>query len=116
MRPSLYPRPARSMILPCVILLTGLLVSGCGTVIVRGAIKFPVSATGFVSNVHFTFVSDGEGGQTSARVVTLRSPGSAQELTFCGSQVSQFPMNTVVSAKYTQGPHCSTLISVTFSH
>jgi len=104
------------MILTCVILLTALLGPGCGTVIVRGAINLPATASGFVSIVHFTFVSDGEGGQTSVTVVTLLSAGSAQELTFCGTQVSQFPMNTVVTVKYTQGPNCSTLISVTVSH
>jgi len=116
MNPSLYHRLAPKMFLAGVVSLTGMLVSGCGTVVVRGAINLPATSSGFVSIVHFTFVSDGEGGQTSVTVVTLLSAGRAQELTFCGSQVSQFPMNKVVTAKYTHGPNCSTLLSVTVAH
>ena len=111
MRPKGYRRFIE-MILCSTVLLT----SACGTVIVQGAINFPTSASGFVSIVHFTFVADGNGSQTSVTVVTLLSSGSAQELTFCGSHVSDFPMNTVVTAKYTQGAPCSKLISVTLSH
>ena len=98
------------------ILFSTVLLTSCGTVVVQGAINFPTTASGFVSIVHFTFVADGNGSQTSVTVVTLLSSGSAQELTFCGSHVSDFPMNTVVTAKYTQRTPCSTLISVTVSH
>lgn len=93
-----------------------LLTSSCGTVVVQGAINFPTTASGFVSIVHFTFVADGNGSQTSVTVVTLLSSGNAQELTFCGSHVSDFPMNTIVTAKFKQGAPCSTLISVAVSH
>jgi hypothetical protein len=66
-----------------------------------------------VSIVHLTFASDGNSSTITVTVVTLLQSGTAQDLTFCGSQVSQFPMNTLVTAKFTQGTTCSTLISVT---
>ncbi len=92
---------------------SSLLLSGCGAFVVRGAINpQPVVASGVVSVVHLTFVSDGNGSSVTVTAVTLLQPGSAQDLTFCGSQVTQFPMDTLVTAKFTPGPACSSLISV----
>jgi hypothetical protein len=99
------------------LVISSLLLSGCGVVVVRGALNVePVVASGVVSIVHLTFASDGNGSSITVTVVTLLQSGSAQDLTFCGSQVAQFPINTFVTAKFTQGPTCSTLISVATAH
>jgi hypothetical protein len=85
--------------------------------VVRGAINVnPTVASGFVSIVRFTFASDGNGSFTSVTVVTLLNSGSAQDLTFCGSQAAQFPINAFVTVKFSQGTSCSTLISVAGAH
>ena len=96
-----------------------LALAGCGgTVTVQGAINSGAPATkgvnntstasGTVSIVHLSFTSDSQ----QVTVVTLVQSGSAQTLTFCGSQVSQFPMNTFVSASFTAGTSCNALVSV----
>ncbi len=97
------------------LLVFSFLLSGCGkNTTIEGAIRpGTLAATGMVSIVHLTFVSDGNGGSTTVTVVTLLSSGSAQDLTFCGSQATQFPLNATVTARFTQGTTCSTLISVT---
>ena len=102
-----------------VLLLICLLLSGCGGF--SGSAFFDAGgagtlfASGTVSIVHLTFVSDGHGNSTTVTVVTLLQTSSAQELTFCGSHVSDFPMNAFVTANYTEGPTCSNLISVKVS-
>jgi hypothetical protein len=97
------------------LILLSLLLTGCGTVVVRGALNSDNSivASGMVSIVRLTFASDGNGGSITVTVVTLLQSGTAQTLTFCGSQVTQFPMDTFVTAKFTAGSTCSTLVSVT---
>jgi hypothetical protein len=100
------------------VVVSSLLLSACGgVVVVRGAINFePAIASGVVSIVHLTFVATPNGKSDTVTVVTLLQTGSAQDLTFCGSQVTQFPVNMFVTAKYTQGQPCSTLISVVATH
>jgi hypothetical protein len=96
------------------LVLFSLLLTGCGTVVVRGALNGdPVVAAGVVSIVHLTFSSDGKGNTITVTVVTLLQSGAAQTLTFCGSQVTQFPMDTFVTTKFTTGSTCATLITVT---
>lgn len=96
------------------LVLSCMLLSGCGAVWVGGVFNVhPFVVCGTVSIVHLTVASDGNGGSVTVTVVTLLQTGTAQTLTFCGSQVSQFPMDTLVTAKFTQGTTCSTLISVT---
>ena len=92
-----------------------LLLPGCGAVSVGGwsnpGGNSMSSATGTVSIVQLTWASD-HSGMISVTVVTLLRNGGAQDLTFCGSQTSQFPLNAYVTANYTPGTACSTLISV----
>lgn len=97
------------------LVLSSLLLAGCGTIMVRGALNGDntVVASGMVSIVHLTFASDGNGTSITVTVVTLVQSGTAQTLTFCGSQVSQFPMDAFVTTKFTSGQTCSTLLSVT---
>lgn len=107
------------------VVLACLILAGCGgTVTVQGAINSGVpatkggtttttSASGTVSIVHLSSTSDSQGSSTQVTVVTLVQQGGAQTITFCGSQVSQFPMNTFVSASFVAGNSCNTLVSVT---
>ena len=99
------------------LLVCSLLLSGCGAVIVNGTINSgAVTASGVVSIVRLTLASNGTGSSITVTVVTLVQSGTAQDLTFCGSQVNLFPMNTAVTTKFTQGSPCSTLISVSSLH
>ncbi len=99
------------------LLVGSLLLSGCGAVIVNGTINGDtVTASGLVSIVRLTVVSNGSGTSVTVTVVTLIQSGTAQDLTFCGSQVNMFPMNTQVTATFTQNSTCSTLISVSSTH
>jgi hypothetical protein len=96
------------------VVLSSLLLSGCGAVFVGGALNGnTVTASGTVSIVHLTFASDGNGGSVTITVVTLLQTDGAQTLTFCGSQVSQFPMQAFVTTSFTSGSTCSNLLTVT---
>ncbi len=100
------------------LVLISLTLAGCGgTVIVRGALNPGgiVSTSGTVSIVQLSFTSDGNGASIQVTIVTLLQTGSAQTLTFCGSQVSQFPMETFVKTAFTPGTPCATLVSVSAS-
>jgi hypothetical protein len=98
------------------LVLLSLVLAGCsGTVFVGGAINNGpiVVASGVVSIVRLTFASNGNGTSVTVTVVTLLQTSAAQTLTFCGSQVGQFPMNTFVTTQFTAGTTCSTLVTVT---
>lgn len=88
------------------------LASGCGYVAVFGAIN-PGGQTviGVVSIVQLQDMND----SSAVTVVTLVGGGNAHTLPFCGDQRSQFPLNRSVSAQYTAGPSCNTLLSVTLN-
>ena len=98
------------------LVLSSLLLSGCGAIVVRGALDNTLVASGTVSIVHLTFASDGNGTSITVTVVTLLQTGGAQTLTFCGSQVNQFPMDAFVTTKFTNGTTCSNLLTVTVIH
>jgi hypothetical protein len=100
------------------LVLASLLLSGCGAVFVGGTLNGGdvVVVSGTVSIVHLTFSSDGNGNSITITVVTLLQTGGAQTLNFCGSQVSQFPMDAFVTTKFTNGTPCSNLLTVTVTH
>jgi len=84
---------------------------GCGSqFFVRGAIN-SATVSGTVSVVQF---STAEGGGTSLTVtlVTFLESGSFKDVTFCGDQRTQFPMNKFVNATFTPGPLCGTIIQI----
>lgn len=85
---------------------------GCGAVNVTFTSKFS-QASGYVSVVHLTVVDNGDGTSTTITAVTLLSSGAATTHNFCGNVVSQFPVNSWVTARFTPGTACGTLISVT---
>lgn len=97
----------------CLPVLFSLLLSGCGTVTFDGTLNGSIVATsGTVSIVRLTFVSDDNGNSVGVTAVTLISAGTAHNLTFCGAQTDQFPINTFVTTRFTPGASCSTLLSV----
>ena len=95
-------------------ILFALLLAGCGTVKFAGFVNTGnvVAASGTVSIVRLTFASDENGNSITVTGVTLIASGTAQNLTFCGTQTSRFPMNSFVTTRFTPGASCSTLISV----
>ncbi len=94
--------------------------SACGAVYVCGFFDNCSAGTcvgrGTVSIVQLTFVSDDHGNSVSVTVVTFLQHGDAREVRFCGSQASQFPINSFVTVNYTPGSPCSTLVSVSLDH
>ncbi len=94
------------------VLLLGLV--GCGTVTFRANTlsNTPISVSGFVSIVQLTAVGDGNGTMINVTVVTLAQQGSAQTLTFCGTQSSLFPLDQNVRATFVPGPSCADLVAV----
>jgi len=88
-----------------------LLLSGCGAFSVSAFTNFGI-ASGTVSIVRVTIITDGHGDSTTVTIVTLLQLGSGRDWTFCGSQVSQFPINSFVTVNYNPGTSCATLISV----
>ncbi len=94
-----------------------LLITACGTV--RGGFisNLPASgatsAVGVVSFVGLRFVPDGSGAMVSVTAVTLVGGRSTSNLTLCGDQHSQFPSNQTVTATFTPGTVCASLLSVT---
>ncbi len=104
----------RNLLLIALALVSFSTLSGCGSIRISGFSDPGAGiASGTVSIVNLTWASDGSGNSITVTVVTLLQGGGSQDLTFCGSQVSQFPMNAFVTAKYKPGTTCSTLISVT---
>ena len=87
-----------------------LLCSSCGDIFVRGAINFS-TMSGFVSIVHLTTVSDGNG-SVLVTFVTFLQQGTSSTLGFCGDQTSQFPLNQMVTTNFNPGQPCATIIVV----
>lgn len=87
-----------------------LLCSSCGDIFVRGAISFS-TMSGFVSIVHLTTVSDGNG-SVLVTFVTFLQQGTSSTIGFCGDQTSQFPLNQMVTTNFNPGQPCATIIVV----
>jgi len=103
-----FRHSARLLILPLLLILVG-----CGTIHISGAINPSTMSvsTGTVSFIHFTAIFDSNGTLINVTIVTLVAP-PATTFTFCGNQSSQFAMNTGVQVSFTPGQSCSNLVSV----
>ncbi len=75
---------------------------GCGATFFVGGNTNPGAAAGTVSIVQLTVVD----GNVHATVVTLVANGTANTLTFCGNNSSQFPMNSFVQVSFTPAQPC----------
>ena len=97
-----------------VALLSALLSSslGCnGVFTVSGAIHNRTFVTGTVSIVELSTVIDG-GVFVTVTAVTLVNNGLPTRNTFCGDQTSFFPMNQLVTASFTPGTPCVSILQV----
>lgn len=90
------------------------LLSGCGGYTRIGFVSDFGSATvnGTVSIVHLTVIGGNGGTSITITAVTLIGNGTASDVNFCGDHRDQFPMNTTVTATFTPGTTCGTIISV----
>jgi hypothetical protein len=91
-----------------------LLLSGCGGSTTIGFISNPgaATATGVVSIVHLSIIGGPGGTSVTVTAVTLIDAGNASDFNFCGDHVNQFPMNQSVTATFTPGSNCGTIVSV----
>ena len=91
-----------------------LLLVGCGTIRVSGALNAlnTSTSTGTVSFVHFTAIFDSNGTLINVTIVTLAVPSAMSTFTFCGNQASQFTVNSPVQVSFTPGQSCSNLVAV----
>jgi hypothetical protein len=84
--------------------------AGCDNFMVSGALN-PSTFSGTVSIVRLSIGNDG----TQITFVTLLSNMNAQDFTFCGNVVNQFPMNSTVQGSFMPGTACGTIVRVTIS-
>jgi hypothetical protein len=75
---------------------------------IRGTLNTGTFA-GTVSIVHLTLSNDG----TQITVVTLLNQLTANDFTFCGNVVNQFPMNSTVQGTFQPGTTCGTIVKIT---
>jgi hypothetical protein len=97
------------------LLLLLLALIGCGGTVTFSGDTLPnnaVTVSGFVSIVQLTAVNDGNGTLINVTVVTLALQGTAQTLTFCGTQSNLFPINQNVRATFVPGANCSNIVAV----
>ena len=91
-----------------------LLLTGCGTVHVSGAIN-PSSMSvvnGTVSFVQFTAIFDNNSSLINVTIVTLFVTPGSQTFTFCDNQASQFTMSSPVQVSFIPNQPCSKLVAV----
>lgn len=97
------------------VLLLGCLVvcsSSCnGVFSVQGGIRNGSVITGTVSFVEISTVVDG-GTFVTVTFVTLVNTGVLTQTTFCGDQTAFFPMNQFVTARFTPGTPCFSVLQV----
>jgi len=90
-----------------------LLISGCGNVFFRSNFNNNTqTASGVVSVVQLTVIIDGNNVSTQVTVVTLVNNFVSSTESFCGDQMSQFPLNEFAQATFTPGQPCSNLVNV----
>jgi hypothetical protein len=93
------------------LLLVSASLAGCGYVAVSGAIfTNPQTVNGLVTVVTFSAVN----GMSSITIVALAEQDTVNTIHFCGDQRAQFPMSTMVQAKFSPSTNCDNLISVSW--
>lgn len=86
--------------------------TGCGNVLVRGAIETGSTIRGSVSIVQLGDAINGTEGTIQVTFVTLLQNGTSSTLGFCGDQATLFPLDQMVSVNFNPGQPCATLIVV----
>jgi hypothetical protein len=89
-----------------------LLCAACGAVFVGGAIPPTSTVVGSITSVQLGSVVNATGGSVPVTFVTLSQSGTLTTVAFCNNQVSQFPLNQVVSVNFNPGQLCATIVVV----
>jgi hypothetical protein len=98
-----------TVILLCVVIVSS---TGCNGVFrVQGAIPNHSVVTGTVSIVELSTVIDG-GVFITVTLVTLVNTGIPSQTTFCGDQTAFFPRDQFVTASFTPGTPCFSVVQV----
>jgi hypothetical protein len=92
------------------VILASLLLTSCGQVFVS-AFSHPGNSTVFVGTVSIVQITVIDG-NVLVTFVTLINGGVGNDFTFCGDQRNQFPMSQLVSATFTPGAPCATIVQV----
>ena len=92
--------------------------TGCGNVIVRGAIQTGTTIQGSVSTVQIGSVLNGTGGTVQVTFVTFLENGTFSTIGFCADPssadlASLFPLGQTVLVNFNPGQPCATVIIVT---
>ena len=96
------------------LLLTCVLSEACGAYFV-GFVSNPGGSqtiSGEVSLVQLSSLRDITGETILLTAVTFLSSGTTTTINFCGDQRGKFPLNRQVTADFTMGVFCSTLLAV----
>ena len=93
------------------VLLLSLLSTGCGNVVVRGAIETGSTIQGSVSIVQ---LGNALNGMETVQVtfVTLLQNGTSSTFGFCGDQTTLFPLGQTVRVNFHPGQACATVMVV----
>jgi hypothetical protein len=90
-----------------------LALAGCGNIFIRGALPATSSTvSGSVSVVQLSAVIGENGTTVQVTFVTLLQSGVSSTVGFCGDQRSQFPMQQIIRAEFTQGTPCDSIITI----
>jgi hypothetical protein len=97
------------------LLLTLVLLTGCGQVFVNFTSnpQIPSSSTsGTITVVVLGFTDDLNGNQVTLTTVTFLNNGLSSSFNFCGDQRQRFPIHQIVRADFTPGNACENLVTV----
>jgi hypothetical protein len=92
-----------------VVVLLALSLSGCGGVVAVGGAATPgqlAVVSGNVTSVQLSSVAS-NGKFVQVTFVSLQTSGMTHQLTFCGNNANQFPMNTSVTVNFNPGQDCN---------
>lgn len=96
-------------VLLCLVIVSS---TGCNGVFrIQGAIRNQSIVTGTVSIVELSTAIDG-GVFVTVTIVTLVNTGVSTQTTFCGDQTAFFPRDQFVTASFTPGTPCFSVLQV----
>jgi hypothetical protein len=88
-------------------------IAGCDAVFIGTDFRSgAVTVSGSVVQIVLTNVVGTDGTLVQVTIVTFFQNSTSNSVTFCGNTVSQFPMNNLVTARFTPAQPCATLILV----
>jgi hypothetical protein len=86
----------------------------CGSVFIGGALEPATTVRGSIISVQLGGVTNEVGGTVQVTFVTLLQNNAFSAFTFCNNQISQFPLNQLVTVNFNPGQPCATIIAVVF--